>query len=628
MFGSENKLGITHLALHEIFEAVHQYDQEDLIAKVFISFYQIYLENVYDLLAESEAGPRGPPASLNIRSEGETSFQVEGLQQIHVKSKDQAFQVVSQGLQKRVVHSTAHNIRSSRSHAILQVHLDFEERVEDSSNSQKVSSSSSSTYSRNGHLIEKKYLVRRRTLTLVDLAGSERGVTYRQAAKQQLIEAGMINKSIAALGNCIYALSNREQQGDPNLHVPYRDCKLTRLLAEALGGNTKTCIIATISPCMYNYDETMSTLKFAARAKVVKKYVRKPRAEEYKIKPEIVPYLHSLEEGDEENEGMQYNESEYHFPPQVSQPQSRQVSANPYTQSKHPTVDQYAYQGYPLPLNHATSAPPQHTSQPPTQRLPSYPSQSYYPNGQPTSTLPPRPPAKSAPLQPPAHKTFAFEKPSQTFNLRDFLQACTMATKAFDPTSSEQYDLPPPSSVAAPDDMSGLGSGSLSTATPYAHGYASHPAKIESSVEVIPDEIDAYNRMLTSSSGSRFQIDTTDGQEKMTTSDFQFQTEAQSSNFTVKCHKGVQTWSMTPSAMEGKAAFDGTLDDFGSVKPPTKMDQVTEIDEETLMYTTNSIQDPTQRDELLKLAKLSPMEMVCSLAELRTAVYHLNEAVS
>lgn len=625
MFGSEDKLGITHLALNEIFDAVQQYEQEDLIAKVFLSFYQIYTENIYDLLAST--GQQKGPVPLNLRNEGEASFQVEGLQQVYVKTRDMAFQVISQGLQQRVVHSNTHNIRSSRSHAILQVHLDFEERVENSNGQDRKASSSSSTYNRNGNLVEKKYLVRRRTLTLVDLAGSERVVSYRQSAKQQLLEAGMINKSLAALGNCIHALSNREQQSDPTLHVPYRDCKLTCVLAEALGGNCKTCIITTISPCLYNYEETLSTLKFASRAKVVKKFVKKPRAEEFQYKTDIVPYLQPLEEEGEEE--YEQSRADYYPPPPQSAhrpPLQYQAMSSPYTQSQHPIADQYAYQGYPMPMNQATQ-------QQPLQHYPNMPPARS--NGSPPPPPPgygasPHPMSSSGPSS--GFKPFAFEKPSQTFNLRDFLQACTVATKAFDPRSEEQYGLPP-SSITAPDDLS---MSTHTTGTPYAHSYPSHPSKIETAVEVIPDEIDAYNRFLQASAGSRLHIDTNEGSNmddspgrkgKMSTADFQFQTEDQSSKYSVRCHKGVQTWSMTPSAMEGKA-FDGTLDDFGSIKPPSKMDQMTEIDDETLMYTTNSIQDPTQRDELLKLAKLSPMELVCSLAELRNAVFQLSEAVS
>ena len=107
---------------------------------------------------------------------------------------------------------------------------------------------------------------------------SERVQAHHQSkSKAQFKEAVTINKSISALGNCIQALANnsaeQEQgfaesynyQSKRNLHIPFRDCKLTRLLAEPLGGNSKTCIIVNIGPCTYNFEETKSTLKFAKR---------------------------------------------------------------------------------------------------------------------------------------------------------------------------------------------------------------------------------------------------------------------------------------------------------------------------------------------------------------------------
>lgn len=98
---------------------------------------------------------------------------------------------------------------------------------------------------------------------MVDLAGSEK-VGKTGAAGQTLKEAQHINKSLSALGNVIYALT--ENKG----HIPYRDSKLTRLLSDALGGNAKTCLIVTASAMSYNIEETISTLRFGQRAKTIK----------------------------------------------------------------------------------------------------------------------------------------------------------------------------------------------------------------------------------------------------------------------------------------------------------------------------------------------------------------------
>lgn len=74
-------------------------------------------------------------------------------------------------------------------------------------------------------------------------------------------------------------------------------------------------------------------------------------------------------------------------------------------------------------------------------------------------------------------------------------------------------------------------------------------------------------------------------------------------NYVTKCHNGVQIWSLTSAVTEGKSFFDGTLDDFSTVKPSSKVDQMTEVEEETLMYTTNTIQDPSQK-RIIKISKI------------------------
>lgn len=103
-------------------------------------------------------------------------------------------------------------------------------------------------------------------LNLVDLAGSER-VGKTNASGTQLDEAKEINKSLSTLGKCIYALSeaSKTSKNGKNVHIPYRESQLTRILQESLGGNTKTTLMITCSPAIYNADETVSTLRFGAR---------------------------------------------------------------------------------------------------------------------------------------------------------------------------------------------------------------------------------------------------------------------------------------------------------------------------------------------------------------------------
>jgi hypothetical protein len=114
----------------------------------------------------------------------------------------------------------------------------------------------------------KKRFYRKALLTVVDLAGSER-LSKTGSEGTRLAEAKNINKSIAALSNCVSALASNK----PLSYVPYRDSKLTRLLTESLGGNCKTTICACISPSLLHYDESYSTLLFAKRAMSVKQHV-------------------------------------------------------------------------------------------------------------------------------------------------------------------------------------------------------------------------------------------------------------------------------------------------------------------------------------------------------------------
>lgn len=124
----------------------------------------------------------------------------------------------------------------------------------------------------------KKRHHRKALLTIVDLAGSER-LSKTGSEKLRLEEAKNINKSISALGNCIQALASEGGAA----HVPFRDSKLTRLLTDSLGGNSKTTICACVSPSLLHYDESYSTLLFANRAMAVRTFVSLNENVEYKL---------------------------------------------------------------------------------------------------------------------------------------------------------------------------------------------------------------------------------------------------------------------------------------------------------------------------------------------------------
>ncbi len=152
------------------------------------------------------------------------------------------------GFKNRATRATNMNAESSRSHSIFTIYIDSQESDEKGNEKYKASK-----------------------LNLVDLAGSERAAKTG-ATGDGMKEATKINLSLSALGNVISALVDGKTH-----HIPYRDSKLTRLLQDSLGGNTKTIMIAAVSPANYNYDETLSTLRYASRAKFIQ---NKPKVNE------------------------------------------------------------------------------------------------------------------------------------------------------------------------------------------------------------------------------------------------------------------------------------------------------------------------------------------------------------
>lgn len=250
-------------------------DSNRLKAKVFIAFYQIYIEQVYDLLGPNS----GTVEPLTIREDPKLGVYIENLTYTHIHDKEEAYNVITNGLRNRTVRSTKQNMKSSRSHAILQIFVDVETDSSTDGN-HNMMNNNNDYIGNNNDLID--YTFRRSILTLVDLAGSER-VKQVKTSTKHFKEAVQINKSISALGTCIQALAvmsadnetfsgfnmnlnvNNNIRSKASRHIPFRDSKLTRILAEPLGGNSKTCIITNISPCAFNYDETVSTLKFASR---------------------------------------------------------------------------------------------------------------------------------------------------------------------------------------------------------------------------------------------------------------------------------------------------------------------------------------------------------------------------
>ena len=180
--------------------------------------------------------------NLPIQEDRTKGVHVKGLSEYYMSSPDEVYEMIRQGTAARAVSATKMNTESSRSHSIFTVTVQQRHTETGASKSG--------------------------TLYLVDLAGSEK-VGKTGASGQTLEEAKKINKSLSTLGMVINALTDGKSS-----HVPYRDSKLTRILQESLGGNSRTTLIVNCSPAAYNAEETLSTLRFGMRAKSIKNNAR------------------------------------------------------------------------------------------------------------------------------------------------------------------------------------------------------------------------------------------------------------------------------------------------------------------------------------------------------------------
>ena len=222
--------GIIPRIMEQIFDAILVHGSAQVEYTVGICYMEIYMERIRDLLnpvmdnLPIHEGPKGP-------------F-VKGLREIYVNQVEEVYTAMHLGQRSRVTASTNMNVESSRSHSIFVVTI----------NQRDINSGSQKSG----------------MLYLVDLAGSEK-VGKTGASGQTLEEAKKINKSLSALGMVINSLTDGK-----STHVPYRDSKLTRILQESLGGNSRTTLIINCSPSSYNEAETIGTLRFGIRAKTIK----------------------------------------------------------------------------------------------------------------------------------------------------------------------------------------------------------------------------------------------------------------------------------------------------------------------------------------------------------------------
>ena len=241
MLGNINYPGILPCSLKNLFDLLEfQKKEQNSNYNLYCSYIEIYNEIIHDLI--------GDATGCKIIEDNNYGLIVSEAQKICINSFEEGIQLKDIGEEKRQYKNTIINEYSSRSHTIFQLFLE------------------TSTMDEENNIVYNKYSL----LNLVDLAGSERVNKDENSNVVNNNETGYINKSLFALANVIKKLSENK-----NIHIPYRDSKLTRLLSVALGGGSLVTIICNISPSASNYFQTVSTLRFASRAKNIK------------IKPEI-----------------------------------------------------------------------------------------------------------------------------------------------------------------------------------------------------------------------------------------------------------------------------------------------------------------------------------------------------
>ena len=235
MFGemhNDELKGIIPRATRHIFDFIDECE-DDTEFMIKCSMLEIYRENLYDLLNDRSS-------DLKIKENPRRGIFVDGLEEIMVGDEDELMDVLDLGAKSKKMASTRMNEHSSRSHTLFI--MEIIQRLPNQSEMKG-------------------------KLNLVDLAGSEK-VGKTGATGDTLEEAKKINLSLSSLGNVIHALTVAAE------HIPFRDSKLTRILQESLGGNYKTSLIVTCSPHSSNKEETISTLKFATRAKTIKTHYK------------------------------------------------------------------------------------------------------------------------------------------------------------------------------------------------------------------------------------------------------------------------------------------------------------------------------------------------------------------
>ncbi|XP_077457460.1 kinesin-like protein KIF2A isoform X1 [Stigmatopora argus] len=231
--------GIYALAARDVFLMLKKPNYKKLELQVFATFFEIYSGKVFDLLNRK--------TKLRVMEDGNQQVQVVGLEEKAVKCTEDVLKLIEVGNSCRTSGQTSANAHSSRSHAVFQIIL-----------------------RRKGKMHGK--------FSLIDLAGNERGADTSSADRQTRLEGAEINKSLLALKECIRALGRNKP------HTPFRASQLTKVLRDSfIGENSRTCMIATISPGMTSCENTLNTLRYANRVK------------EFGISPSDIPFSQGVQ---------------------------------------------------------------------------------------------------------------------------------------------------------------------------------------------------------------------------------------------------------------------------------------------------------------------------------------------
>lgn len=247
--------GVIPLAMESIFARITSL--KDVAVSVRVGFVEIHKEEIRDLITPKQA------KSVHIRELPGGGIVLAGADEKEVTTREEMIAILERGTALRATGETGMNKRSSRSHAIFTITV--EQRKLDPQTAERPSTPTSSNDSdaEETPVVDDVDAYLCAKMHLVDLAGSERA--KRTKAQGQRLQEGInINKGLLALGNVINALA----EGKP--HVPYRDSKLTRMLQDSLGGNSRTLMVACVSPADINMEESVNTLRYAARARAIK----------------------------------------------------------------------------------------------------------------------------------------------------------------------------------------------------------------------------------------------------------------------------------------------------------------------------------------------------------------------